>query len=458
MEYAIVDIETTGGYAAGSGITEIAILIHNGESIVGKYETLINPQRRIPRYIEALTGISDEMVEDAPAFEDVAAKIFNLLSGRIFVAHNVNFDYSFIKHFLEKSGYNYTAPKLCTVRMARKIFPGMLTYSLGKLCHALNIPVINRHRAGGDAEATAVLFSKLLEGDKDGHISMMLKKGSKEQQLPPYVVKEDFDKLPSSPGIYYFKDRRGKIIYIGKAKNLRKRVLSHFTGTNPQAQRQHFLRYIHRIDFEVCSTELMALILEAVEIQRVWPQYNRAIKRFEPKYGLFLYEDLNGFARLAIGKFNKSHIPVQIFSNRVQAYNRLHYLVKKFGLCYELCFMGSCDNCRDAKCKKHSQELYNKVVMQAVASLTHEAPSYCIIENGRSNDEYSCILVDKGIFFGMGYISAHNDNVSFEDIKQQLKNYPSTDYIMCLIDKHREGCDKARIIHKHEQPLSADND
>src|SRR5690606_31273963 len=184
-------------------------------------------------------------------------------------AHNVNFDYSFIKHHLENAGYSFNAQRLCTVRLSRKIKPGLKSYSLGKLCDALSIPLIDRHRAVGDATATAILFSRLLEWDTEGHISGMLVKKSKEQQLPPNLPREDFEKLPSRPGVYYFKDQSGKVVYVGKAKNIRKRVSSHFTGHNPKPQRQHFLRSIYSIEYEQCGTELLAFLLEALEIKRL---------------------------------------------------------------------------------------------------------------------------------------------------------------------------------------------
>ena len=161
--YAIVDIETTGSYAKANGITEIAIVIHDGSEIIQRYQTLINPGTSIPVYIRALTGISNEMVQDAPYFRDVAAEIFELLNGKIFIAHNVNFDYSFVRYHLADSGYDLNCKKLCTVRLSRKIFKGLPSYSLGKLCRSLSIENNARHRAAGDAEATAILFSMLLE-------------------------------------------------------------------------------------------------------------------------------------------------------------------------------------------------------------------------------------------------------------------------------------------------------
>ena len=137
--YAIVDIETTGSYAAANGITEVAIHVFDGKKVIEKYETLINPLQPIPRYIQSFTGISDEMVSDAPVFSDVAQKIHEILNRNIFIAHNVNFDFSFLKSQLLRNGFDLTAKKLCTVRLSRKIFPGFPSYSLGNLCHSLKI-------------------------------------------------------------------------------------------------------------------------------------------------------------------------------------------------------------------------------------------------------------------------------------------------------------------------------
>ena len=189
MQFAVVDIETTGGYASGNGITEISIQIHDGTSVTERFDTLINPEHAIPAYIESLTGISDEMVASAPKFEEVAERIYDLLHDKIFVAHNVNFDFSFVRHQLEVAGYNLQCKKLCTVRMSRKVFPGFPSYSLGKLCNSLGITLNDRHRAGGDAEATAILLGMLLEADQEGHIKQALNKGSKEQALPLICLK-----------------------------------------------------------------------------------------------------------------------------------------------------------------------------------------------------------------------------------------------------------------------------
>lgn len=440
MEFAIVDIETTGGYASGNNITEIGIRIFDGEKVIDHFDSLVKPDQQIPLYITALTGIDDDMVSGSPTFEEIAAEVFSKLNGRVFVAHNVNFDYSFLKYQLEEAGYHYDASKLCTVRIARKVTPGLRSYSLGNLCSTLNIPVENRHRAGGDVDATVVLFSMLLHSDTTGVIARMLKKSSGEQQLPPNLSKENFETLPEKPGVYYFKDGKENIIYVGKAKNIHKRVAQHFTGNNPNPQRQNFLREVYSIDFEICGTELMAFILEALEIKRIWPKYNRALKKYEPKFGLFTYEDLGGYKQLFIGKYNKSQLPVQVFTTRETGIHKLYDLVRRFDLCADLCRLGNCELCsmvdkrKDLLCTAgESPEIYNEKVNRALSYLKDNTPGYYIVDKGRNKNEKSCIWVEHGNFYGMGYIENSADIRSTEEIRDHLTKYQGNHYIMQLI-------------------------
>ncbi|PZP42357.1 MAG: hypothetical protein DI598_17015 [Pseudopedobacter saltans] len=160
--FAIVDLETTGSPASSNGITEIAIVLHDGKKIEGKYETLINPRMPIPPYVANLTHISNDMVSKAPDFGDVAQEILKILDGRVFVAHNVNFDYPFLQYFFMKEGINFQANKLCTLKLTRKAFPSFERYGLDFLCKAMEINLVNRHRAGGDAHATAIIFDRII--------------------------------------------------------------------------------------------------------------------------------------------------------------------------------------------------------------------------------------------------------------------------------------------------------
>ena len=161
--YAIIDIETTGGNPKTDKITEIAVLVHDGQKIIREYSTLINPECRIPYHISALTGITNEMVANAPKFYEIARELVELTRDTFFVAHNVAFDYGFIRSEFQRLGYEYKRDQLCTVRLSRKIIPGHKSYSLGRLCDDLGIHINGRHRAMGDATATALLFDHLME-------------------------------------------------------------------------------------------------------------------------------------------------------------------------------------------------------------------------------------------------------------------------------------------------------
>lgn len=443
--YAIVDIETTGGHASANGITEIAILIHDGNQVVQNYRTLVNPKIPIPVYIQSLTGINDEMVRTAPSFNEVAQSVFDLLHDKIFVAHNVNFDFSFLHYHLAAAGYHLQTRKLCTVRLSRKIIPGLASYSLGRLCKQIGINISDRHRASGDAEATAVLFSMLLERDKDGHIAQALNHRSKEQSLPPHLPKDDMDKLPSIPGIYYFHNSKAKVVYVGKAINIRKRVSSHFSNNKPGRQKQEFLRDIHHISFQECGNELVSFILEAIEIKRLWPAHNRSLKRFDHAYGLYTFEDQNGYLRMAIDKRLKFSNPVYTFSMLLEGHGLLKQLIKEFNLCPKLCFVqrnnDSCTGLTEKTCmgaciQDENPEQYNERVFKALEHLKSSLPSFILMDKGRHMNERSCILMEYGHFYGMGYVSADQNLEDIECLKKELTPYKSNDYIRNLIHNH----------------------
>ena len=453
-EYAIVDIETTGGNATQSRITEIAIVIYDGTKIIERWESLVNPQKNIPPAIFALTGITNEMVSEAPIFDAISNIVFELLTDRIFVAHNVNFDYSFVRHELENAGLKWTAQKLCTVRAARKIKPGLSSYSLGRLCNALEISLENRHRAGGDADATTILLSKLLEWDTEGAIEKMIKKTAQDQRLPPNLPPEDFDKLPEKPGVYYFYDAFKKVIYVGKAVHLKKRVASHFSGHKITPQRQLFLRDIHSISFEVCATELMALILECTEIKNLWPIYNRALKRFESKYGLFEYEARNGYKYLAVGTIGKNQACIETFSTNYEAIELLRELAEKFDIDYRFCKYGTTGEGEklypifDADLPEI--EYHNEQIDKAIAYHLKNRATYAIIDKGRTADETSCIYIENGHLFGMGYIPSEITIQNLCEVKEHLDLYKSNQYVMKLITTYAEKYPSKIRLEKKE--------
>lgn len=409
MEYAIVDIETTGSQLGPDGITEIGIVITDGVREIDRYETLVNPQARIPRFITHLTGITEEMVADAPVFSDIAQEVYELLEGRVFVAHNVNFDYKIVKGHLEKCGYSIPTKRLCTVRLSRKIIPGYPSYSLGKLTASLGFRHSNAHRAMGDAEVTAELFHLLYDRD-NGEINNALKANSKEATLPANLPKENYEKLPSQPGVYYFHDAKGKIIYIGKAKNLKKRVTSHFTGKNNIGKRG-FLEGIFDVTYELTGNEVIASLLEDSEIKHYWPEFNRSQKTQIQKFGVYHYEDQGGNKRLAINKITSHYKGIMQFPTMSKARTWLLDKIEDYELNPSMCGMSHFEN-NQVNLDEHHKNL---------ARLLGEylALEETIVWKGRGRDshEEAFVLMENGVYRGYGFVDLSHSVTTVTELK-----------------------------------------
>ncbi|TDS12885.1 exonuclease domain-containing protein [Sphingobacterium paludis] len=440
--FAIVDIETTGSHAGGSRITEIAILIHNGKKVLEQYHSLVNPQCAIPLAIQTLTGITPEMVDHAPVFEDIAEDVYHMLQGKIFVAHNVNFDYTFLLKELKHAGYDWQASKLCTVRLARKIFPGRPSYSLGNICKQFSIHILDRHRAMGDAEATVKLFELLLANDDQDYVGESLRKNI-EHRLPTHLSIEQFNRLPESVGIYLFRDKKGKIVYVGKAINIRKRVLSHFSGSNTGLRRQQFINDICTIDFEESGTELMALLMECQLIKKHWPVHNRALKRYEPKYALIYYQDIRGYDRLAISKINKQTDNLRYFETVGEANLFLRKLMDTFSLSPALCrfFSPSTQSREDRKVDYKELPVLadHKAKMEAAFDhLKNAKHSFILLDSGRNEDEYSYIYYKEDALYAFGFVECIDQWSNVEDIVSYRDKCISNYYMQQIVLQYAE--------------------
>ena len=270
----------------------------------------------------------------------------------------------------------------------------------------------------------------------------MLYGKSREQYLPPNLPSEQIASLPYTPGIYYFHNQRGKVIYVGKAKNLRSRVCSHFSNNSPGLRKQEFLRNIYSVSWQDCGTELMAFLYECVEIRRLWPVYNNSLKRFEQTYGLYMYEDQAGYLRLTIEK-KKQHLTAYYsFHGLAEGWQLLRKLVRQFDLCPKLSFIergnekcsGLLDkSCRGACIHEEPAAEYNKRLMLALESLQNILPSFVIRDRGRDSSEESFILIEKGRFYGMGYLDKEMQIQDLETLKERLTVYPENDYMRGLV-------------------------
>ena len=433
--FAVIDVETTGGGISGNRLTEICIVLLRGPVIIDKFSSLINPEEEIPRYITALTGIDNSMLENAPKFHEVARKVEEMTRDAIFVAHNVNFDYNVLRNEFRELGFEYTRKKLCTVRLSRKLIPGLFSYSLGRLCDSIGIPISNRHRAEGDTDATVILFQRLLSLDDDFKlINSFLHARSRQATLPPHIEAEQINELPESPGTYLFKDKQHKVIYAGKAINIKKRVLSHFYDR--MSREYHLGQETYHIDHETTGNELIALLLEAECIRKYYPRYNRAQKRPGSVYQIISYTNQRGILQLALEKTNKYRESIGVFYSRALAQEKLEYLCREFTLCPKYCSLQtnveecshySIKSCEGICSGTEAVESYNGKVREAINSLSAASSSFIIKEKGRSHDEEAFVLVKGGQYQGFGYIDAQVQINRIEDaeafLKRQMPSY-----------------------------------
>ena len=445
LKYAIIDVETTGMGIQGNRITEIAIIIHDGHKIIDQYDSLVNPESTIPMSISRLTGIYDYMVQDAPKFYEIAKKVIEITTDCVFVAHNVNFDYNVIHKEFSELGFPFKRKKLCTVRLSRKLIPGLPSYSLGKLCSAVGISINDRHRAKGDADATTILFEKLLRIDQDNKIfDSFLKPNSREATLPPGLAKEIFEKLPERTGVYYFRNEKEHIIYVGKALNIKKRVLSHFY--DKKNKEVALCQQTSNITYEITGSELVALLLESSEIKKHYPKYNRAQRRSNEGYGIFSYEDRSGIIHLAWN--NLKYVPNALvkFYNTTESRNFMEKLCDEFELCPKYCQLqtnvSSCFHFHIKKCRGvcRNEELvtdYNERVQRAINYISNDSRSYVITEKGRNKDEQSFVLIENGVYIGYGFLDEFGKEYSLEYFKKALIMQPDNRDVQRIIQGFR---------------------
>jgi DNA polymerase-3 subunit epsilon len=287
--------------------------------------------------------------------------------------------------------------------------------------------------------ATVKLFECIVKNDVLGEITAMLKGNSKEQFLPPHLPVEKVSKLPSVPGVYYFHNSKGKVIYVGKAKNLRKRVNSHFANNKPGKQKQEFLREIYNITYQECGSELMAFILECVEIKRLWPLYNRSLKGFEQAFGLYMYVDVRGYQRLVIEKKKKHLQPLYTFNLLLEGHSLLKGLINEYKLCPKLCFIDTSSGMSIAEAEGLSVVEYNGRVQMALNHLKNSLPTYAVVEDSalpKKDDKQGIILMENGRFYGMGYVPASLSAQHPDELKPHLTPYPENGYIRGLVHQY----------------------
>lgn len=375
-----VDIETNGGSGERGRITEIAVIrVENGE-ITETFSSLVNPGGPIPYWITSLTGITNEAVTDAPYFDEIASQLDRIMKGALFVAHNVRFDFSFVKRQMEAGGFSFRPKLFCTVRLSRALYPEHKGHSLEKIIQRHGIPVNGRHRAYDDAKA-AYDFTRLAIQEKGSvafrqSVALQLK----TKTLPPHIDEKKFASIPNSPGVYIFEDNAGAPLYVGKSVNLRQRVLSHFASDTKIAKEMRLAQACHNVSFIETDTEIEALLLESAKIKELQPIHNRLLRRQVKQTVLVRQLSSDGYMQmqlenrdLSVGMdFDEIY---GVYTTKTQATARLESLIKTFDLCPKLmkleksksaCFRYHLGFCKGACVGEENVEKYNRRVEYAL--------------------------------------------------------------------------------------------
>lgn len=453
--YAIVDIETTGGSARREKITEIAIYLHDGEKITGEFSSLINPERNIPYFITNLTGITNEMVEDAPCFYEIAKTVVEMTEGRTFVAHNARFDYSFIREEFKSLGFNFRRKIIDTVSLSRKLFPGHRSYSLGNICRELKISINGRHRASGDALATVRLFEMLLcrekeiYGDRPGLI-----RNTRTAKLNPLLDTSKLEMIPEEAGVYYFYNEDGTLIYIGKSRNLRQRIYTHLSN-NTTNRAMEMRDIIADIDWDTTGSELIALLRESFEIKEYKPFYNRLQRRTGSQWAIFSFNDNNGYVNFRLGQTNSGENPLSVFSSREKAKSKLEGLAETYILCQKLtglyetegaCFKYHVGICKGACCGKEPSAEYNERALKATDEFIFSRKNFFIIDTGRDDEERCAVKIINGKYAGYGYFNINEMGFGLSALHDCIKPAPDNRDIQIILKQYLRNCRVEKII------------
>ncbi|WP_426094408.1 exonuclease domain-containing protein [Flavobacterium sp. DSR2-3-3] len=440
--YAILDIETTGGQFNEEGITEIAIYKFDGHEVVDQFISLVNPEIPIQPFVVKLTGINNAMLQSAPKFFEVAKRIIEMTNDCVIVAHNASFDYRILRTEFRRLGYDFEAKTICTVELSKKLLPEQPSHSLGKLVRALGIPMADRHRASGDALATVKLFKILLEKDLEKEIVKDFIKLEIEKGITPKLL-DIVAGLPAKTGVYYIHNEKGNLVYIGKSRNIKKRINQHFTGTSTKCKK--IQAEVFTVTYDETGSELIALLKESEEIKINKPIYNRAQRKSIFQLALYAEKDEKGYINLKLQKADGRKKEITSFTSIQEGKNALFRITSHYNLCQKLsglyhsktnCFQYSIKECDGACIGEVSPEEYNARVQNFIDKNTFQNQNMVLIDKGRTISERSAVLIENGIYKGY----------AFYDLNYQINNIEILKNIIIPMQNNR---DTKNIIQGH---------
>lgn len=427
-----VDVETTGINAVSGRIIEVGLLRVENDEIVKTYQSLVNPDMRVDPYIEVMTGIKGADLDNAPSFYDIKDELFELLEGSVFIAHNVRFDYGFIRQEFKRFGINYISKHFCTVKLARNLYPNLGRYNLDSIITNFNIENLNRHRAFDDAKVLWDFYKLSKERIEKEVFEATIAKLLKKPSLPPGISQSDVDALPESPGVYIMYGENEMPIYIGKSINIKERVMSHFINDYNSGTDMKIIHQIKRIETVKTAGALSALLLESKLIKDLQPVLNRMLRNSRAMSVLLKKINPAGFNSVELVELNNikvNEIPniLGVFKNLKQAKDYLYEIAKEFQLCPKIlglekgngaCFYHQLEQCKGACINKENYLKYNLrfdegFYIKKIKPWNFKGP-IIIKEEGELNEAH---LIDKWCYLG----SIKDGTENFTEIKKEYK-------------------------------------
>ena len=415
-----VDVETTGVSARTSRVLEIAAVRVEPGGRTYEFSTLLDPETHVPANITRITGIIPADIEGAPRFNDIADELAEILSDAVFVAHNVRFDYSFLKMEFGRVGISFSPKLLCTVRLSRALYRLEKGHSLAKLIERHNIPVLDRHRALADAHAIKYFTELAFDEHGKDSFNSMVERQLRTQYLPPNLSEGELDAVGNVPGVYIFKDEVGQPMYVGKSITLKTRILSHFRDTSLKEVK--ISQTVHHVETIPTGSELAALVLESKLVKELQPLFNRQLRRVS-RYALLIKDEVDGYASLAVHSgsideaTNLSKV-YGVYETRTKAKTRILDLTRTFQLCPKLmgiekttgaCFSYSLGRCRGACIGEESPDLYNRRFELALERHKIAAWPYGSAVTVPINQQGERVIIDNWII--RGYFNTEGERI-----------------------------------------------
>ncbi|MEM9052944.1 MAG: exonuclease domain-containing protein [Bacteroidota bacterium] len=419
MIYVIVDIETTGGNKNTGRITEIAAFKHDGQKVIGSFQSLVNPGRPIPEFVQNLTGISDEMVAEAPPFEEIADEFDKFTANSIFIAHNVNFDYRFLREEFRRIGKDFTRKKMCTVQLSRKAFPGLPSYSLGKITKELSIELNGHHRAAIDAEATTRLFEKIIQKESQKDLfDLNFGKPDFSRIASPLIDEELIDSIPDESGVFRLYDKDDHVIYVKRSQHILTDVCKKLSEVDSESGQQ-LLSRLYRIDWSLLGSDLIAQLEEAHEVITKRPEFNAGKFSMKPRFAAYL-EVENEEITLSLQKIRSRKKAELFFSSFYEGLDYFKELSSATSI--ELDFV---------KNGKHQTPTLKVPNYDDPKDLFPENEFY-VFDEGRSALEESFILVKGTHVIGYGFAeeSEINGELTEDDLSKTFSHLPHLELVM----------------------------